>query len=202
MISQGHSPNWTSLPRHRPSRFFECPGYRKWVRMAFRHLETKLHLLQQSRILRRPESRLWLFSIIRLLESSLARIRPSLFWMPRMQKMSSHGLSTPSIIASLTSIKSHFRTSRKQIMISQGILLLETSISRIRPSRLFGWPGCRKWLCAAFRYLNTSLHRLHQSTFYDVQKSDYELSGPVSYFKCHLCEFFQVAFSDAQDAEN
>jgi hypothetical protein len=39
--------------------FFDAQDAKKWLRMAFRNLETSLHLLHQSRFLGRPECRLW-----------------------------------------------------------------------------------------------------------------------------------------------
>jgi hypothetical protein len=50
---------------------FDCSGCRKWFRRAFRHLETSLHPLQQSRFFRRPEGRLWDIRAICLLKTSL-----------------------------------------------------------------------------------------------------------------------------------
>jgi hypothetical protein len=47
--------------------------------MAFRHLETSLHRLQQSRFLRRPEGSLWVLRSIHLLKTSLPRFRPNFF---------------------------------------------------------------------------------------------------------------------------
>jgi hypothetical protein len=38
--------------------------------------------------------------------------------------------------------------------------------------------------------------------FLDVQKTDYEFSGPFAFLKRHLSVFIQVAFFDAQNAEN
>jgi hypothetical protein len=37
----------TLLKRLRPSRFFRCLGFRKWVRIVFRHLQTSLHRIHQ-----------------------------------------------------------------------------------------------------------------------------------------------------------
>jgi hypothetical protein len=48
--------------------------------MAFRHLHTSLHRLHQSRFLRRPKGRLWVFRAIRLLKTSLPRIRTNHFF--------------------------------------------------------------------------------------------------------------------------
>jgi hypothetical protein len=36
----------------------------------------------------------------------------------------------------------------------------------------------------------------------DVQKVDYEFSGPFVYLKHHICNFVQLVCVDAQDAEN
>jgi hypothetical protein len=38
--------------------------------------------------------------------------------------------------------------------------------------------------------------------FSDVQKADYEFSGPIAYLKHHLDEFVRVALFKAQDSEN
>jgi hypothetical protein len=54
----------------------------------------------------------------------------------------------------------------------------------------------------AFRHLETSLQRIHKGVFQDVQKADYEFSGPFAYLKHHLNNFVQVAFFLAQVAEN
>jgi hypothetical protein len=54
----------------------------------------------------------------------------------------------------------------------------------------------------AFRHLETSFHRLHQSRFLDVQKTDYEFSGPFAYLKYYLNYFVQVALVKIQNAKN
>jgi hypothetical protein len=54
----------------------------------------------------------------------------------------------------------------------------------------------------AFRYLEHSFIDFTKVVFLDVQKADYEFSGPFAYFKYHLSEFVQVALFDAQVAEN
>jgi hypothetical protein len=48
----------TSLKRTRKSRFFRCSLFKKLFRMAFRHLETPFHRIQQNCVLRVPEGRL------------------------------------------------------------------------------------------------------------------------------------------------
>jgi hypothetical protein len=47
--------------------------------MAFRHLETSLQQIHQSRFLRPPEGWLWVLKAIRLPKTSLPRIRPKRF---------------------------------------------------------------------------------------------------------------------------
>jgi hypothetical protein len=37
---------------------------------------------------------------------------------------------------------------------------------------------------------------------YDIQKADYEFSGPFAYIKHQINDFVQVDFFDALDAEN
>jgi hypothetical protein len=69
-----------SHKRHRPSRFFRCPGSRKWVPMDFLHLETSLRRFQQSRFILRPEGWLWVLRAIPLFKTSLKRPRPSCFF--------------------------------------------------------------------------------------------------------------------------
>jgi hypothetical protein len=133
-----------SLKRFRPSRHFRCPGNTKWVRISLRHLETLLHRLHQSRFLRRPEGKLWVLRPIHPLKISLKRFRPfRFFWCPWRKKICSHGLSTPWNIASSTSPKSFFKTSRRQIMCSQAIHLLKTTLKQLRPSRFFDAQGAQ-----------------------------------------------------------
>jgi hypothetical protein len=90
--------------------------------MSFRQPETSYHRIHQRRFLRRPESTLWVIRAIRLFKTSLKQLYQSLFWMLRMQKMSSHGISTPWNIASSTSPKSFFKTWQSQIIFFSGPL--------------------------------------------------------------------------------
>jgi hypothetical protein len=87
--------------------------------MGFRYLETPLLRLQQSRYLRLPAGRLRVIRAIHLLKNHLSDFIRDAF-MPRMQKMSSQGLSTPWNIVSSTSLKYFFKTSRRQGMSSHG----------------------------------------------------------------------------------
>jgi hypothetical protein len=70
--------------------------------------------------------------------------------MPRMQKMISLGLSTPWNIASSNSPKSHFRTSRRQIISFQGHFPTWALLLRLHPSRFFRCLGCRKLVLRPF----------------------------------------------------
>jgi hypothetical protein len=110
----------TSFKRSRKCRFFRCTGCRITFHMAFQHLDTTLHLLKQSRLLRWPEGRLWVLRATHLLKSYLNDSVKVSFLMPRIQNMISRVPLTPGNIASSTSPKSFFKTSRRQIMSSQG----------------------------------------------------------------------------------
>jgi hypothetical protein len=107
-----------SLKRLRPSCFFQCSGCKKYVRMLFRQLETSLHPIQQSRILRRPQGRLCVFRAIAFLKHYLTYFVQVALVISNMQKIISHGLLTPWNIASSTS-PVVFQYFRRQIS-SQG----------------------------------------------------------------------------------
>jgi hypothetical protein len=53
----------------------------------------------------------------------------------------------------------------------------------------------------AFRHLDTSLHRLHQS-FFKKSREHYVYPGLFAYLKHHLIDFVQVAIFDAQLIKN
>jgi hypothetical protein len=75
--------------------------------------------------------------------------------------MSSYGLSTSSNIASSTSPKMFFKTSRSTLWVHKANRLL-TSLPLLRSNRFFKSPVCKKCFRIAFRHLVRSLHR-HQS---------------------------------------
>jgi hypothetical protein len=99
-------------------------------------------------------------------------------------------------------LKSFFKTSRRQILSSQCHSPIKTSLNRLCPSCFIGYPGLRKWVHMAFRHLETSLQRLHQPFFQDIQNTDYLFSGSFAYLKHHLCDFVNTAFFDAWDTGN
>jgi hypothetical protein len=109
----------SSLKRLRPNRYFQCQESRKWFRVANRHLERSPHRLRQSRLLRRAEGRFWVLREL-LFKTSQVTSWKSLFSIPEMQQMSSHGTSTPWNGASSTSSKSSFKTYRRQILSAKG----------------------------------------------------------------------------------
>jgi hypothetical protein len=87
------------------------------------------------------------------------------------------------------------------LWVPRAIRFHKTSLKQLRSSALFDtkmW----KWVRITFRHLETSLHRLHQSLFQDVQKVECEFSEPFAYLKHYLSNFVQVAFFDSLDAEN
>jgi hypothetical protein len=155
-----------SLPRNRQSRFFGCPGGRYLFAVplyTFNHrfIEfTKSHFTH-------PESRLWFLRVILLLETSLPRLRPShFFFWPRKKKISSHILSTTSNSLHRLHQSRILRLPEGRLWVLRAICLFETLL---RPSRIFWCPGCSKWVRMAFRHLEISLHRLHQSHILRVQ---------------------------------
>jgi hypothetical protein len=86
--------------------------------MAFRNLEKFLHLRQQSRFLGRPEGSLFVLRAIRLLKTSLKKLRPSRFFQfPECRnsgRMAFRHLETYFIDMN----KIDFKTFRRQIMSS------------------------------------------------------------------------------------
>jgi hypothetical protein len=130
-------------------------------------LQISLHRQNKSRILRRPEGRLWVLMSIRLHKTSLKRLRPSCFlrcpgcrkWVCMVfqhQETSLHPLHQSRFL----------RRPGARLWVRRAIRLLRSSLKRLRPSRFFGCPGCRKWVRMAFGHLETSLHRLLQSLFF------------------------------------
>jgi hypothetical protein len=130
--------------------------------MVFRHHETSLQRLHQSRILIHTECRLRVLRPILLLKTSLKRLRSShIFWCPGFRKCFrvAFGLlqTSPSI-----SPKLFFKTSRREIMSSQAIRLHIHHLSDFVQVAIFRFSGCRKCVRMAFRHVETSLHLLHQ----------------------------------------
>jgi hypothetical protein len=83
--------------------------------------------------------------------------------MSSMQKMSSHGLS---ILLNRLHQSRFLKRQEDRLWVLRTIRLFETSLPRLRPSRLFWCPVCRKRVRMAFRHLETSLHWLHQFDFF------------------------------------
>jgi hypothetical protein len=116
------------------------------------------------------------------------------FWMTRVQKMISQGLSTTWNIASSSSNKLHFKTSRMQIMSSQSIHLLETTLPQLHPSSIFWMPRMKK-LCS--HGLSTPWNNASST----LPKSRMNKMISQAYFKHHFREFVQFDL-DAQEVEN
>jgi hypothetical protein len=151
----------------RTNRFFECPKCRKWVRMAFPHLELSLHRIQKSRFLSRPEGRLLVPKPISLLRTSFKRVHQSLFFCVcsacrkfvrmsfRHHETSHHRIHQPRFL----------RRPEGILFVLRPISLLKTSLKRLHQCRLFRISGSRKYGRMAFRHVEKSFHRLHQSSF-------------------------------------
>jgi hypothetical protein len=133
--------------------------------MAFRHLETTLHRIHQSRFLRCPE-RLWVLRPIRLLKISPSRLRPNRFFeCPECRKCFRIPYRHHETSLHWYHQRRILRRSKGKLWVLRIIRLLETSLKRLHPSRFFRCWGCRKWVHMDFGHLETSLHRLHQSRF-------------------------------------
>jgi hypothetical protein len=137
----------------------------KCGRMALRHLETSLHRLLQSRLLRHPDGRLWVLRAIHLFKTSLYRLRPSRF-------IRSQGYRKL-VRTAFDTLKHHFidfnslfsRRPEDSLCALSSIRLLKPSFKWLYQNTFFWFPGCRKWFRMAFRHLETSFHRLRKSRF-------------------------------------
>jgi hypothetical protein len=56
-------------------------------------------------------------------------------------------------------------------------------------------PTMRKMISHGFWHLETSLHRLHKSSFLTRPQIDYKFSWPFTYLKHHLSDFVKITFS-------
>jgi hypothetical protein len=183
----------TSFKQLRPCRLWRCTGCSKCVRMDFRH-ETSLHGLHQSRFLRPTEGRLWIPRAIRLLKTSLKRIRSSRFRCPGWWKR----------------VRMAFRNFETSLHRLHNI----TSLKRFRPSLFIRSSGCRKWFRMAFRHHETSLHRLHESRFLRrskgrlwiprairLLKKSLKVLHPSRFFRCPGCrKWFRKAFRQLESS--
>jgi hypothetical protein len=106
----------STLNKHRPSRFFINPGFRKWL--AFGHFETMSHRLLQNRFLRRPEGSLWILRRIRVHKTSLKWLRSFVFSCPGGKNDFDRPFDTLKH-RFIEFTKVLFKTSRGQIMSSQ-----------------------------------------------------------------------------------
>jgi hypothetical protein len=121
------------LMRLLPSRFIQNSGCRKWVRMVFRILDTSLHRVQQSSFLIRPEGKLWILRLNRLLK----RLRPRRFFDAQDAE---NELAWPfeSWEHRIIDHQSWFlRRPEVKIRVLSAIQLHITTLKRLRPSRFF-----------------------------------------------------------------
>jgi hypothetical protein len=162
--------------------------------MAYRHLETSIHGLHQSWFLRRPEVKLLVLRVIRLLKASLSN-RSSRFFRYRRCIKCVH-MAFRHLETSHHCIQKFFflRRSESRLRVLRAIRLPKTSLQRLRPSRFIPCPGCTKWVRMYFRHIETSIRRIHQSRFFNVQKADYEFSGQFTYLKHHLSDMARHFF--------
>jgi hypothetical protein len=88
-----------------------------------------------------------------------------LFWMPRIHKMSSRGLSTP-----------------------------WKSFHRLHQSRILRGPEGRLWVLRAILLSETSLPRLRPSRFMDTLDAENEFAWRFDTLKYRLIDYTKVAF--------
>jgi hypothetical protein len=152
-------------------RFFRCSESTKWVRMAFRHLETSIPRIQQCRFLRRQEIRFWALRAIRLFETTIPRhktwlrqLRPCRIWpwIAKWVRMAFRHLET-----SLKRLHpSRFWISHEgRLWILRAFCLHKTLLQRICSNRFFEFTECRKCFRIAIQHHETKLHRNHQVEF-------------------------------------
>jgi uncharacterized C2H2 Zn-finger protein len=121
----------SSLSRLRPNRFFECPECRKCVRMAFRHQENRfIHINKVAfwDLQKTNYENAWPFAH---LKRHLSDIIQMAFFMQRMLKMTSYGLSNPWNAASSTSAKSFLGRLEGRLCVLRAILLFKHHLSNL-----------------------------------------------------------------------
>jgi hypothetical protein len=127
--------------------------------MAFRQLETKLHRLQQSRFLRRPEGWLWVFRGFAYFKHHLSEFLQIAFLdvQHRENKFAWHLDTLKHRLIDF--IKYDFKDVQEaDYEFTSPFAYLKHHLS-VRQNILFRYPGCRKLFCLAFRHLETTLHR-------------------------------------------
>jgi hypothetical protein len=117
----------------------------------------------------------------------------SLFSTPTMQYMISRGLSTPSNIASSTSLKSFLRHPEIILWVLWAIRLLKQHLNDFDQVDV-SMPWMQKWFRMSFWHLETSLHGLHQSRFNTRPQGRLLFQRPYTYLKHHLSDFVKNPF--------
>jgi hypothetical protein len=114
--------------------------------------------------------------------------------MPTMHYMISRGLSTPSIIASSTSLKYFLRHPEVILWVLRAIRLLKQHLNDFDQVD-FSMPWMQKWFRMSFWHLETSLHGLQQSRFITRPEGRLLFQSPITYLKHHLSDFVIIRFS-------
>jgi hypothetical protein len=116
--------------------------------------------------LRRPKGKLCVLRAIRLLKTSLPRLRTNrIFGYSECRKCIRMAFRHYETSLHRHHLSRILRRSERRLRVLRAFRLLKTSLKRLRPSHFFRYQECRKWLHMAFRYLETSVHRLQQRRF-------------------------------------
>jgi hypothetical protein len=84
----------------------------------------------------------------------------------------------------------------------RAIRLHKTSPPRLRPSRLFRLPWCRRYVHLDFRHIVASLHRFHESRFLRLKDGRLGVLRPIRLLESSLPLLRSSSFINSQDAEN
>jgi hypothetical protein len=103
--------------------------------------------------------------------------------MPRILKLRSSGLTTSRNIASSKSPKSHFKMFRKQIEFSGPFTYLKHNLNDLFQDDLFDAHDALNIFVWPFDSLKHRFIEFTKVVFWDLQKTDYEFSGPFTYLK-------------------
>jgi hypothetical protein len=138
--------------------------------MAFRHHETSLTRLHHSCFVRRSEARLWILRVIRLIKTSLKKLRPSwIFRCPGCRKWVLMAFGHHESWLYRLHVRSFLKRSEGRLRVLRDIRLLKTSLMRPRLSR-----------------------------FFYVQNAENGFVWPYDTFKHHFIDFIKVVFKTSR----
>jgi hypothetical protein len=122
--------------------------------------------------------------------------------MPRMLKTEFVWLFNTLKYYFIDYIRVVLRRPEGRLWLLRAIRLHKKSLRQLLQSPFFRWPECRKLVRIAFRHLQTSLHRHYQSRILRHPEIILRVLRAIQLLKLDLSDFVQIAFVDAQNAEN